>query len=398
MKLMEDNPERIKIGYKSSFTVFYLKRREFLNICGLIVCASCINHLFGFPETLHAQTAEKGLIKKRLSPYFTSLDNKEIQCELCPNLCRIPEGERGLCRVRRNEGGKCYSLVYGNPCVINMEPIEKKPFLHVLPGSTSLSIATAGCNFDCKFCQNWEISQAFPEEVYSFDISPEAVVKKAREMGARSVAYSYVEPTIYFEYMYDVARIAKDSRLMNVMHTNGYINKDPLKSLCKVMDAVQVDLKGFTEIFYNELCGGHLTPVLETIKTIAQENIHMEITNLVIPTKNDDMSEIREMCLWIKKELGTDVPIHFNRFYPLHKLERLPSTSVGTLEKAREVAISCGLEYVYIGNIPGHGAWNTSCPGCGKTLIKRAGYMLEEMHMQEGNCIYCGKRIPGIWV
>jgi len=375
-----------------------LKKREFLKICGTGICMFCFIHLLGLPKTIRAQTAEKGLIKTKLSPYFTSLAGGDIECNLCPNQCRIPDGERGLCRVRKNIGGKCYSLVYGNPCVINLDPIEKKPFLHVLPGTNSLSIATAGCNFDCKFCQNWEISQAFPEEVYSYDVPPEIVVKKAMEIGARSIAYSYVEPTIFFEYMYDIACIAKDSGLMNVMHTNGYINKSPLKKLCKVMDAAQVDLKGFTELFYDELCGGGLTPVLETLKTIIQEKVHLEITNLVIPTKNDDISEIRKMCIWIKKELGASIPIHFNRFYPLHKLERLPSTPVLTLEKAREVAISSGLEYVYIGNIPGHEAWNTFCPECGRIVIKRSGYMLEEMLLQEGSCVYCGRRIPGIWI
>ena len=372
-------------------------RREFLRALGTGACMISFCHLLSLPGNIQAQTAEKGLIRKKLSPYFTPLNNGDIQCDLCPNMCRIPEGKRGLCRVRQNTGGKCYSLVYGNPCVINLDPIEKKPFLHLLPGSKSLSIATAGCNFDCMFCQNWEIALASPEEVYSFDASPETVIKNALEMGARSIAYSYVEPTIFFEYMYDIACIAKDSGIINVIHTNGFINKAPLNRLCSVIDAFQVDLKGFKESFYNELCRGHLSPVLETIKTIAHEGIHMEITNLVIPTKNDDLSGIREMCLWIKTELGSSIPIHFNRFYPLHKLERLPSTPVLTLEKAREVAISCGLEYVYIGNIPGHEAWNTFCPECGRILIKRSGYMLEEMRLQEGRCAYCGRQIPGIW-
>jgi len=396
---MEDNLKRVPIVCKSNIiTGSDLKKREFLKICGTGICMFCFNHLLGLPRTTRAQTAEKGLIKTKLSPYFTSLAEGDIQCNLCPNQCRIPDGERGLCRVRKNIGGKCYSLVYGNPCVINLDPIEKKPFLHVLPGTNTLSIATAGCNFDCKFCQNWEISQAFPEEVYSYDVPPEIVVKKAMEIGARSIAYSYVEPTIFFEYMYDIACIAKDLGLMNVIHTNGYINKSPLKKLCNVMDAAQVDLKGFTELFYDELCGGDLSPVLETLKIIIQEKVHLEITNLVIPTKNDDISEIRKMCTWIKKELGASIPIHFNRFYPLHKLERLPSTPVLTLEKAREVAISSGLEYVYIGNIPGHEAWNTFCPECGRILIKRSGYMLEEMLLQEGSCVYCGRHIPGIWI
>ncbi len=299
--------------------------------------------------------------------------------------------------MRENRGGKFYSLVYGNPCAIHLDPIEKKPFLHVLPGTNSLSIATAGCNFDCKFCQNWEIALAFPEEVYSYEMPPEIVVERAKQMRARSVAYSYVEPTIFYEYMIDIAQLARPAGLLNVIHTNGAINKDPLRNLCNVLDAAQVDLKGFTERFYEDLCGGRLAPVLETLKTMKQASIHLEITNLVIPTKNDDMSQVREMCLWVKRELGADTPVHFNRFYPLHKLKRLPSTPVSTLEKVQAEALSCGLEYVYIGNVPGHKGWNTFCPRCKNLIIQRAGYMIGEVRIRGGKCGYCGKPIPGIW-
>jgi pyruvate formate lyase activating enzyme len=287
--------------------------------------------------------------------------------------------------------------VYGSPCVIHLDPIEKKPFFHVLPASTSLSIATAGCNFDCKFCQNWEIALAFPEDVYTYEVPPEMVVEKAKQMGANSIAYTYVEPTIFYEYMLDVARLAKKASLLNVIHSNGFINPDPLRNLSGVLDAAQIDLKAFTETFYRELCSGELAPVLETLKTLRQERVHLEITNLLIPTKNDKMSEVRKMCHWVKRELGADTPVHFNRFYPLHKLKRLPPTPVSTLEKAREVALSCGLEYVYIGNVPRHKAWNTFCPKCGKMIIQRTGYMIGEMHLKEGKCRYCGKPIPGIW-
>jgi pyruvate formate lyase activating enzyme len=278
-----------------------------------------------------------------------------------------------------------------------VDPIEKKPFFHVLPASTSFSLATAGCNFECKFCQNWEISQASPEDVYSYEISPEMVVKKAKETGARSVAYTYVEPTIFYEYMADIALLVKKASLLNVYHSNGFINPNPLRSLCKVLDAANIDLKGFTEAFYRELCNGELTPVLETLKILKQEKVHLEITNLVIPTKNDEMSTLKEMCLWVKKELGPDTPIHFSRFYPLYKLRNLPPTPVSTVEKARAVALSCGLEYVYIGNIPGHEGENTFCPKCKKVIIQRTGYMIGEIHLKGGKCGYCGKPIPGIW-
>ncbi len=352
---------------------------------------------FGLPETSHAQTGKKGLIKTKLSPYFTSFEGGEIQCELCPHRCRVAKGKRGICRVRQNRDGEYYSLVYGTPCAVHLDPIEKKPFSHVLPGTTSFSLATAGCNLQCKFCQNWEISQAYPEDVYSVEVPPELIVSKAKEIGARSVAYTYAEPTIFYEYMIDICRLAKKSGLLNVYHSNGFINPIPLKNLCKVLDAANIDLKGFSENFYRELCSGELAPVLETLKTLKQEKVHVEITNLVIPTKNDEVPMIREMCLWIKKELGPDTPIHFSRFHPLYKLKTLPPTPVSTLDKAREVALSAGIEYVYVGNVPGHEGEHTFCPKCKKKIIERRGYMVGELNVKAGKCKYCGKPIPGIW-
>jgi pyruvate formate lyase activating enzyme len=355
------------------------------------------SQLFGFPETLRAQTAQKGLIKTKLSPYFTSLNGGEIQCELCPKRCHVSKGKRGFCRVRENRDGKYYSLVYGNPCAVHLDPIEKKPFFHVLPATTSFSLATAGCNFQCKYCQNWEISQASPEEVYSYEVPPEVVVQKAKEMGTRSVAYTYVEPMIFYEYMWDIGQLVKKVGLLNLCHSNGFINPDPLRNLCKVVDAANIDLKGFTEAFYREMCSGELAPVLETLKTLKKEKVHLEITNLIIPTQNDDMSVVKEMCIWVKKELGADTPVHFSRFFPLYKLKTLPPTPVSTLEKAREVALSAGLEYVYIGNVPGHEGENTFCPKCKKMIIQRTGYMVGEIHLKGGKCGYCGRPIPGIW-
>jgi pyruvate formate lyase activating enzyme len=375
----------------------HLTKREFLKICGAGFCVLSAAQLFGFPRTSQAQLAKKGLIKTKVSPYFTPLSGGEIQCDLCPKRCRVSKGKRGACRVRENRDGKYYSLVYGNPCAVHPDPIEKKPFFHVLPATTSFSLATVGCNFQCKFCQNWEISQASPEDVYSYDVPPEMIVKKAKEVEARSVAYTYVEPTIFYEYMMDICQLVKKAGLLNVCHSNGFINPEPLKNLCKVMDAANIDLKGFTEAFYRDVCSGELTPVLETLKTLKKEKVHLEITNLVIPTQNDDLSGLKEMCLWIKKELGAETPIHFSRFYPLYKLRSLPPTPVSTLEKARNTALSSGLEYVYIGNIPGHEGEHTFCPKCKKLLIQRIGYMVGENHLKGGKCNYCGKPIPGIW-
>lgn len=374
-----------------------LTRRQFLRLCGGSLCLLSTFNLSGFPKETRAQIVKKGLIKTKLSPYFTSLGGGEIQCELCPHRCRVSKGKRGLCRVRENREGKYYSLVYGNPCALHLDPIEKKPFFHVLPGTGSYSLATAGCNFQCKFCQNWEISQASPEDIYSLDVSPEMVVRMAKEVNANSVAYTYVEPTIFFEYMLDIGQLVKKSGLLNVYHSNGFINPKPLGDLCRILDAANIDLKGFTDKFYHELCSGELHPVLETLKTLKKGKVHLEITNLIIPTKNDDTSSLREMCLWIKKELGTDTPVHFSRFYPLYKLKNLPPTPVSTIEKALQIAQSAGLEYVYIGNVPGHKAENTFCPKCKRLIIQRTGFMVGDIHLRNGKCAYCGKPIPGIW-
>ncbi|NIS60358.1 MAG: AmmeMemoRadiSam system radical SAM enzyme [Proteobacteria bacterium] len=374
-----------------------LTKRELLKFFGASICNLYLPSLFDFSKTAGAQIATKGLIKTKLSPYFTSLGGGEIQCELCPKQCRIPTGKRGVCRVRENRDGKCYSLVYANPCAFHLDPIEKNPLFHVLPGSRSLSVATAGCNFACKFCQTWEISQASPEDVYSYEIPPELVVKRAKQMRARSVAYTYVEPVIFYEYIAEIGPVAKEEGLLSLIHSNGFINPDPLRKLSTTIDAANIDLKAFTDEFYRELCNGDLDPVLETLKTLKQAMIHLEITNLIIPTKNDDMPLIREMCLWLKRELGADTPIHFSRFYPLYKLKNLPPTPVSLLEEARRVALSSGLEYVYVGNVPGHQGENTFCPMCKKIIIQRTGYMIGEVHVKGGKCEYCGKPIPGIW-
>jgi pyruvate formate lyase activating enzyme len=374
-----------------------MTKREFLKLCGAGLCGLTGTSLSGFPKFARAQMAQKGLIKTKVSPYFTALGGDEIQCELCPKRCRVPQGKRGACRVRENRKGKLYSLVYGNPCAFHVDPMERDPFFHVLPGTKTLSLATAGCNFGCKFCQTWEISQASPEDVYSLDIPPEIVVERAKQMRTHSVSYTFVEPVIFYEYMVEIGHLAKKAGLLSFIHSNGFINPDPLRNLAKVIDAANIDIKGFTDEFYRDLCGGELSPVLETLKMLKHEKLHIEITNLIIPTKNDDMTLVKEMCLWIKRELGPETPIHFSRFYPLYKLKNLPPTPVKTLEEARQVALSAGLEYVYVGNVPGHEGENTFCPSCGKMIIQRTGYMVGEVRLKGGKCEYCGKPIPGVW-
>ena len=366
----------------------------------ILKAAACLAALWpisGSPSFALAQREKKGFLGTKLSPHFRSLNGQKIQCQLCPRECIVANHQRGFCGVRENRDGKYFSLVYGNPCAVHLDPVEKKPFYHLLPASTSFSIATAGCNFRCKFCQNWEISQTIPDETYNLDLPPEKVVALAKKSGARSIAYTYVEPTIFFEYMVDTAKLAKKEGILNVCHSNGFINPGPLKELCGVLDAANIDLKGFTEEYYSSMSQGRIVPVLKTLKMLKVEGVHLEITNLMIPTKNDDPDTVRQMCAWIKNELGPDTPVHFSRFYPLYKLRGLPPTPVNTLEKSRKAAMEVGLEYVYIGNIPGHEGERTYCPSCKKLLIARQGYSIGEVHLAKGKCKFCGKAIAGIW-
>jgi pyruvate formate lyase activating enzyme len=287
--------------------------------------------------------------------------------------------------------------VYGNPCAIHTDPIEKKPIYHMLPGSMSFSIATAGCNLHCKYCQNWEISQSIPEETNNTDMPPEKVVELALKSGCDTISYTYTDPVVYYEYALDTSKLAKEKGLRNILVTAGYINTEPLFELCKYIDAAHIDLKGFTEDFYANVCSGTLQPVLNTIQTMHEEGVWIELINLIIPTLNDDFIKIEEMCKWIKSNIGPDVPLHFSRFYPMYKLKNLPLTPEETLTQARDIALKTGLNYVYVGNIPGHPGENTFCPQCKKIVIGRIGYSIREKNILNGNCKFCGHKIPGIW-
>jgi pyruvate formate lyase activating enzyme len=319
-----------------------------------------------------------------------------VQCELCPNGCVLENRQVGGCRTRTNRDGVLYSLVYGKPCAVAVDPIEKKPFYHVLPGTSAFSIATAGCVLSCKFCQNWQISQARPEDVDVHDLPPSDVVRQALFYTCRSIAYTYTEPTVFYEYMYDTAQIARRYGVRNVMHSCGYINGQPLRKLAKVLDAADIDLKAFTEDFYSRICGGRLKPVLDSLIVLRQERVWLEITNLVIPTLNDDRKMIREMCGWIVRELGPDVPVHFSRFYPLYRLKDLPPTPLETVKDAHRIAQDAGIRYSYIGNIRSE-AENTICHACGKLLIERIGYYVKQNKVVNGKCRFCRTPIPGAW-
>jgi len=312
--------------------------------------------------------------------------------------CTLRDGQRGICTVRVNLGGALYTLGYGNPVAVNIDPIEKKPFFHVVPGSRAFSLAVAGCNMRCLFCQNWQISQSKPDEVPAIDLPPDAVVREAISSGCGSIVFTYTEPTVFYEYMLDIAKLAKENGLLTGMHTCGYINPEPLAELLPYMDAVNVDLKGFSREFYQKMgLLAELEPVLETLRAVRKAGVWLEITNLLIPGQNDDPQMVRAMCAWIKDALGADVPIHFSRFMPSFQLQNLPPTPFRTLLESREIARETGLQYVYIGNMPANDAENTYCPGCGDLVIGRRGYAITAMHMHGGACASCGHPIPGIW-
>lgn len=320
-----------------------------------------------------------------------------VRCQLCPKGCLISEDHRGDCGVRENRGGVLYTLVYGNPCAVNVDPIEKKPFYHFLPASLAFSLATAGCNLHCLYCQNWEISQRKPEEVTTIDLPPDQVVAQALHSGSRSVAFTYSEPTVFYEYAYDTAQAARAQGLRSAVISAGYIEPEPLRQLCAVVDAIKIDLKGIDETFYREVCGATLAPVLEAIRTAARSGVHLEIVNLVVPTLNDDLEDMRTLARWLYEEAGPDVPLHFSRFFPQYRLPDLPPTPLERLRQAREIARAAGLHYVYIGNVAGDEGSNTYCPQCGKAVVVRSGYSVLEMHLRAGRCAYCEREIAGVW-
>ena len=377
-----------------------ISRRDFVSGVGRCALATAgVGLLPGSPsvERASASVVEKGLIGRRLSPYFTGVANGDVFCELCPHRCRIETGARGRCGVRENVDGKLWTVVYGNPCAVNIDPVEKKPLFHVLPGSKTLSLATAGCNLRCKSCLNWEASQARPEETFNYDLPPAEAVTRAELYGCRSISSSYVEPVVFVEYMLDVARLCRDGPLLHLMHSAGFINQAPLDDICRSLDAACIDLKGFTDELYRDQVGGGLQPVLATLERLKDKGVHTEIVNLLIPGKNDDRETLQAMCRWIVSELGPEVPIHFFRFYPRYLLKSIPPTPVPALERARTVAMDVGLHYVYIANVPEHPGKHTYCPGCQELLIERVGYITRVVGLEEGRCKHCAHTVPGVW-
>jgi pyruvate formate lyase activating enzyme len=341
--------------------------------------------------------AEEGRLNPTLARWTRPLPNHFVECGVCPQACRIGPDERGTCGTRENRHGRLYTLVHSRPCSLGLDPVEKKPFFHLLPGSTALSLATAGCNLECRACQNWEISQARPEQVPTIPLPPDQVITLARQKGAPLVACTYTEPVVFAEYVQDIARAGRRAGVRTVMVSNGYIQEQPLADLCRDIAAYKVDLKGFSEAFFKQHTGGELRHVLETLRRLRRHGIWTEIVNLVIPTLNDSEAEIRALARFVRDELSRDVPLHLTRFHPAYRLQNLPSTPVATLDRCRAVALAEGLRFVYLGNVPGHPGENTYCPRCGKILIRRLGMAVTENRMKGGACPDCQQLIPGVW-
>ncbi len=329
--------------------------------------------------------------------FFKKVDGNLIQCELCFRRCTIGEGRRGFCRVRENRKGELHSLVYARPAGLQIDPIELEPMYHMVPGHKNLCVYTASCNFRCKHCQNWSISQSAPEEINPMKYTPKEIVEESLRQGCKSISHSINEPTVFFEMMIEVAQLAKQKGLLTLCHTNGGIARAPLIELLKFLDGVTVDLKSFNPKFYKEISEAKLDPVLDTLRTIRESGKHLEIVNLIIPTLNDDMADIRKMCRWIVSYLGSETPIHFTRFFPQYKLTSLPPTPIKTLEEAMEVGKSEGLKFVYVGNVVGHSANHTYCPKCGKKIIERSHFILLKNQVRNGACPFCAEKISGVW-
>ncbi len=328
------------------------------------------------------------------SKYYKVLKDNIVQCTLCPKFCTIRNNEIGDCGVRINKYGVLHSLVYAKPCSIAIDPIEKKPLYHFKPGSTIYSIGTVGCSLHCKFCQNFTTSQAKPEDIPHIDLPPKGAVEDATANSCKSIAFTYNEPTIFFEYALDIMKLAKKARIKNVIVSDGFTNPEPLKEWCKYLDAANIDLKAFNEKFYKDVCDAKLKPTLESLKILKENKIHLEITNLIIPGLNDNFEKIEEMCKWIKKNLG-NVPLHFSRFFPIYKILDREPTPLKTLEKAVDIAKKY-LDFVYIGNVQAEEMNNTYCPSCKKILIERIFYQVIQNNIKNGKC-ECGQEIPGVW-
>jgi pyruvate formate lyase activating enzyme len=369
-----------------------ISKRDFLKqsiaVSAGLICFPCRLILQGIGDE------SEGIYKK--IAMFQEETARGIMCRICPNECVLKEGELSKCNNRKVYKSSLYTMAFGNPCSVNIDPVEKKPFYHFLPGTRAFSIATAGCNLVCLNCQNWTISQTSPDKTKNYDLMPEKVVEECIRSNCASIAYTYSEPTTFYEYVFETATLARKAGIKNIIKSNGYINAEPLKKLCTVIDGANIDLKAFSESTYLKLTGGKLQPVLDSLKIYKETGVWLEITNLVVPGWSDKIDEIRKMCRWLSDNGFSKTPIHFSRFYPIHKLEQLPSTPVETLNAASNIAVEEGMKYVYTGNVPGSEISDTKCPVCKTTLIVRQGYRIVSNTFAGGKCNKCGSKIDGV--
>jgi pyruvate formate lyase activating enzyme len=372
---------------------YYNSKREFLKKC-LVLSAGII--CTRIPEAAGKAVTSEQKDNLKLA-MFQEETPRGIMCRICPNECVLKEGEISKCNNRRVRDSRLYTMAFGNPCSVAVDPVEKKPLYHFFPGSRAFSIATAGCNLVCLNCQNWTISQTGPDKTRNYDLLPEMVVSEASKNNCLSIDYTYSEPITFYEYTFETASLAKKAGIKNIVKSNGYINPEPLKKLCTVIDAANIDLKSFNESTYLRLSGGKLQPVLDSLKIYREMGVWLEITNLIVPTWTDNTDEIGKMCKWLSDNGFNDTPLHFSRFQPMHKLEQLPPTPVEVLRSAAKIAAGEGLKYIYIGNIPGNEMADTKCPSCGTTVVARQGYRIVLNNVKDGKCNKCGKEVKGIW-
>ena len=374
-----------------------IDKREFLKygLLGSCACALGIGKVHAISNGIYKLSDDLWKWSKESKYYIET--PRGAKCLICPNECTLKENEVGDCRSRLNYKGKIYSIGYGNPCSLHVDPIEKKPLYHFLPESRTFSLAVAGCNLACLNCQNWQISQVSPKETRNYDLMPPEVYKQAKHYNCRSIAYTYSEPIAFYEYFYDSAKIAKQNGIKNIMVSAGYINKKPLRDVAQYVDAANIDLKSFDDDIYARLNAGALQPILDTLKILKEEGVWLEITNLIVPEWTDNLDMIKRMCDWLSKNGFENTPLHFSRFTPMYKLTHLPSTPVSVLNKAKTIAQNAGLKYIYIGNVPGSDAQNTICPKCKKIVIERKGYRILQNNVVNGKCKSCNTAIAGVW-
>lgn len=375
---------------------FNLEKRTFLkNLFAMGVAAAAAPRLsFGSALNLGSSDNKKPLIKAR---YYEEMPDDIVKCMLCPHECTLKNGQSGICRTRVNDGGTLYTTAYGNPIAIHIDPVEKKPFYHFYPSSKVLSFGTAGCNFRCLNCQNADISQTAPDDLNSLDYSPEKIIKTAREHNVESIAFTYTEATVFYEYMYDTAVLAKQAGLKTMVISNGFINPKPLKDLINVIDAFNIDLKAFDDKIYMKLCGGKLNPVLNTLNIILESGKWLEITHLMVTNYTDKADEFSKMTDWLVKNNFSNTPLHISRFYPAHKLMDLQPTDVNAMETCYKIAIDAGIKYVYTGNLRTQAHENTYCSNCKQLLISRVGFTAKNSGMENGKCSNCKQEVFGEW-